>query len=264
MWGHGRPSRKSPRVQALVKVLGVIPARLASTRLPRKVLREIGGIPLVVHVYRAARRSPRLDDLLVATDADEVAAACRAHGIPVMMTAEDHASGTDRLWEVSRERHADIYVNIQGDEPLVSPGHIEGLVGPFLSDPQVQVTTLKIRATPEEVASRTANKVVTTTRGDALYFSRLPIPFDRDGSGGVTYWKHVGLYAYRRAVLDTYHALPRSPLERAEQLEQLRLLEHGISIRVTETDEPTVGVDTEDDFRAVEALLARRRPAPAS
>jgi len=223
-----------------VKVLGVIPARLASTRLPRKVLREIGGIPLVVHVYRAARRSPRLDDLLVATDADEVAAACRAHGIPVMMTAEDHASGTDRLWEVSRERHADIYVNIQGDEPLVSPGHIE------------------------EVASRTANKVVTTTRGDALYFSRLPIPFDRDGAGGITYWKHVGLYAYRRAVLDTYHALPRSPLERAESLEQLRLLEHGIPIRVTETDEPTVGVDTEDDFRAVEALLARHRPAPAS
>jgi 3-deoxy-manno-octulosonate cytidylyltransferase (CMP-KDO synthetase) len=105
---------------------------------------------------------------------------------------------------------------------------------------------------------------VTTTRGDALYFSRLPIPFDRDGAGGITYWKHVGLYAYRRAVLDTYHALPRSPLERAESLEQLRLLEHGIPIRVTETDEPTVGVDTEDDFRAVEALLARHRPAPAS
>jgi CMP-N-acetylneuraminic acid synthetase len=128
-----------------VKVLGVIPARLASTRLPRKVLREIGGIPLVVHVYRAARRSPRLDDLLVATDSDEVAAACRAHGIPAVMTAESHASGTDRLWEVSQGRQADVYVNIQGDEPLVSPGHIEGLVSPFLSDPDVQVTTLKIR-----------------------------------------------------------------------------------------------------------------------
>jgi 3-deoxy-manno-octulosonate cytidylyltransferase (CMP-KDO synthetase) len=247
-----------------VKVLGVIPARLASTRLPRKVLREIGGIPLVVHVYRAARRSPRLDDLLVATDSDEVAAACRAHGIPAVMTAESHPSGTDRLWEVSQGRHADVYVNIQGDEPLVSPGHIEGLVSPFVSDPDVQVTTLKIRATPEEVASRTANKVVTNARGDALYFSRLPIPFDRDGGGGITYWKHVGLYAYRRAVLGIYHALPRSPLERAEQLEQLRLLENGISIRVTETDEPTVGVDTEDDFRAVEVLLARRGFPPAS
>lgn len=264
MGGHGGPVRKYPRVQALVKVLGVIPARLASTRLPRKVLREIGGIPLVVHVYRAARRSPRLDDLLVATDSDEVAAACRAHGIPAVMTAENHPSGTDRIWEVSQGRHADVYVNIQGDEPLVSPGHIEGLVAPFLSDPSVQVTTLKIRATSEEVASRTANKVVTNTHGDALYFSRLPIPFDRDGGGGITYWKHVGLYAYRRAVLDTYHALPRSPLERAEQLEQLRLLEHGIAIRVTETDEPTVGVDTEDDFRAVEALLTRRGFPPAS
>ena len=264
MSGHGRPVRKCPREQALVKVLGVIPARLASTRLPRKVLREIGGIPLVVHVYRAARRSPRLDDLLVATDSDEVAAACRAHGIPAVMTAESHPSGTDRLWEVSQGRHADVYVNIQGDEPLVSPGHIEGLVSPFVSDPDVQVTTLKIRATPEEVASRTANKVVTNARGDALYFSRLPIPFDRDGGGGITYWKHVGLYAYRRAVLGIYHALPRSPLERAEQLEQLRLLENGISIRVTETDEPTVGVDTEDDFRAVEVLLARRGFPPAS
>jgi len=264
MGGHGRPVRKCPRVQALVKVLGVIPARLASTRLPRKVLREISGIPLVVHVYRAARRSPRLDDLLVATDSDEVAAACRAHGIPAVMTAESHPSGTDRLWEVSQGRQADVYVNIQGDEPLVSPGHIEGLVAPFLSDPDVQVTTLKIRATPEEVASRTANKVVTNARGDALYFSRLPIPFDRDGGGGITYWKHVGLYAYRRAVLGIYHALPRSPLERAEQLEQLRLLENGISIRVTETDEPTVGVDTEDDFRAVEVLLARRGFPPAS
>jgi 3-deoxy-manno-octulosonate cytidylyltransferase (CMP-KDO synthetase) len=264
MSGHVRPVRKCPRVQALVKVLGVIPARLASTRLPRKVLREIGGIPLVVHVFRAARRSPRLDDLLVATDSDEVAAVCRVHGIPAVMTAESHPSGTDRVWEVSQGRHADVYVNIQGDEPLVSPGHIEGLVSPFLSDPDVQVTTLKIRATPEEVASRTANKVVTNARGDALYFSRLPIPFDRDGGGGITYWKHVGLYAYRRAVLETYHALPRSPLERAEQLEQLRLLENGISIRVTETDEPTVGVDTEDDFRAVEVLLARRGFPPAS
>ncbi len=243
--------------RALV-VLGVIPARLASTRLPRKVLRDVAGLPLVVRVFQSARRAPALSDLLVATDSDEVLDVCRAHDVPAMMTATDHASGTDRLWEVSRARAADVYVNIQGDEPLVSPGHIAGLVGPF-ADPAVQVTTLKIRATPEEVATRTANKVVTDARGNALYFSRLPIPFDRDGHGDVVYWKHVGLYAYRRAVLEAFHALPRSALERAENLEQLRLLENGIPIHVVETDEPTIGVDTEEDLRAVEALIASAR-----
>ena len=162
----------------------MIPARLASTRLPRKVLREIAGLPLVVHVYHAARRSPRLDDLLVATDSDEVLATCRAHGIPAVMTSPDHPTGTDRLWEVSRGREADVYVNIQGDEPLVTAGHIERLVQPFFDDPSVQVTTLKILAKPEEVPTRTANKVVTNIHGDALYFSRLPIPCDRDNRGG--------------------------------------------------------------------------------
>jgi 3-deoxy-manno-octulosonate cytidylyltransferase (CMP-KDO synthetase) len=241
-----------------VIILGVIPARLSSTRLPRKVLREIRGVPMVVEVFRRARISPLLSDLLVATDSEEVVAACHAHHVPAVMTRGDHISGTDRLWEVSRARTADVYVNIQGDEPLISPAHIEGLVRPFLNEPEVQVTTLKIRATPEEVTSRTANKVVTNVHGDALYFSRLPIPFDRDGRGDVTHWKHIGLYAYRRSVLETYHALPPSSLERAEQLEQLRLLEAGIPIRVLETDQPTIGVDTEEDLRAVEALLSLR------
>jgi 3-deoxy-manno-octulosonate cytidylyltransferase (CMP-KDO synthetase) len=241
-----------------VIVLGVIPARLSSTRLPRKVLREIRGVPMVVQVFRQARTSPLLSDLLVATDSEEVVAVCHAHHVPAVMTRGDHSSGTDRLWEVSRARAADVYVNIQGDEPLITPAHIERLVRPFLTEPEVQVTTLKIRATPEEVASRTANKVVVNVHGDALYFSRLPIPFDRDGGGGITYWKHIGLYAYRRSVLETYHSLPPSSLERAEQLEQLRLLEAGIAIRVLETDQPTIGVDTEEDLRAVEALLSAR------
>jgi 3-deoxy-manno-octulosonate cytidylyltransferase (CMP-KDO synthetase) len=241
-----------------MNVLGVIPARLGSTRLPRKVLREIGGVPLVAHVYRSARRSPLLADLLVATDSDEVGAACRAHGIPWMMTSPDHPCGTDRLWEVSRTRGADVYVNIQGDEPFVTPGHVAGLVRPFLEEAAVQVTTLKIRATPEEAASPNVNKVVTSARGDALYFSRNAIPYDRDGRGEVVRWKHVGLYAYRGAVLEAFHALPPSSLELAEKLEQLRLLENGIPIRVVETDERTVGVDTEEDLRAVESLLAAR------
>jgi len=226
--------------------------------MPRKVLREIGGVPMVVYVFRRAQGCRVLSDLLVATDSDEVIEACRAHHVPAVMTSASHHSGTDRLWEVSRARVADVYVNIQGDEPLITAAHIECLVRPFLAEPEVQVTTLKIRATAAEVPSRTANKVVTNVHGDALYFSRLPIPFDRDARGDVVYWKHIGLYAYRRAVLDTYHALPPSSLERAEQLEQLRLLEAGIPIRVLETDQPTIGVDTEEDLQAVAALLSAR------
>ena len=237
--------------------LGVIPARLSSTRLPRKVLREIAGLPMVVHVFNRARACALLSDVLVATDSDEVVEVCRAHHVPAVMTSAAHPSGTDRLWEVSRARVADVYVNIQGDEPLVTCGHIETLVRPFLSEPEVQVTTLKIRATPDEAVSPTVNKVVTNAHGDALYFSKHAIPYDRD-KRGVTYWKHIGLYAYRRPVLDVFHRLPPSTLERAEGLEQLRLLEEGIPIRVLETTEPTVGVDTEEDLRAVEAVLARR------
>ena len=237
--------------------LGVVPARLSSTRLPRKVLREIAGLPMVVHVFNRARACPLLSDVLVATDSDEVVEVCHAHHVPAVMTSAAHPSGTDRLWEVSRARVADVYVNIQGDEPLVTCGHIETLVRPFLSEPEVQVTTLKIRATPDEAASPTVNKVVTNAHGDALYFSKHAIPYDRD-KRGVTYWKHIGLYAYRRPVLDVFHRLPPSTLERAEGLEQLRLLEEGIPIRVLETTEPTVGVDTEEDLRAVEAVLARR------
>ena len=237
--------------------LGVIPARLSSTRLPRKVLREIAGLPMVVHVFNRARACALLSDVLVATDSDEVVEVCHAHHVPAVMTSAEHPSGTDRLWEVSRARVADVYVNIQGDEPLVTCGHIETLVRPFLSEPEVQVTTLKIRATPDEAVSPTVNKVVTNAHGDALYFSKHAIPYDRD-KRGVTYWKHIGLYAYRRPVLDVFHRLPPSTLERAEGLEQLRLLEEGIPIRVLETVEPTVGVDTEEDLRAVEAVLARR------
>ena len=237
--------------------LGVIPARLQSTRLPRKVLREIAGVPMVVAVFNRVQACSLLTDVLVATDSDEVVEVCHAHHVPAVMTSPEHASGTDRLWEVSRARLADVYVNVQGDEPLVTCAHIETLLAPFRTQAEVQVTTLKIRASAEEAASHTVNKVVTNTHGDALYFSKHAIPFDRD-QRGVTYWKHIGLYAYRRPVLELFHRLAPSPLERAEGLEQLRLLEEGIPIRVLETTEPTIGVDTEEDLRAVETLLGRR------
>lgn len=245
---------------ASLRVLGVIPARLASTRLPRKVLREIAGVPMVCHVYRRARQSDLLTDLLVATDSEEVVAVCRAHGIPAVMTSADHPSGTDRVWEVSRGRAADVYVNIQGDEPLIGPGHIRALVEPFQRRLDTQVVTLKARATPEEAASPTVTKVVTDRRGQALYFSRNPIPYDRARTGAVTYWKHVGLYAYRPEPLEAFHGFAPSTLELAEGLEQLRFLENGIPIHVAETSEPTIGVDTEADLLAVEAYLRSHAP----
>jgi 3-deoxy-manno-octulosonate cytidylyltransferase (CMP-KDO synthetase) len=238
-----------------LSVLGVIPARLASTRLPRKVLREIAGRPLVAWVYEAARKASDLDEVLVATDADEVMQACARLGIPAALTSGDHPSGTDRVWEIAQSRAADVYVNIQGDEPFVTAGHVARLVEPFRTMPETQVSTLCIRATADEVDARHVNKVVFGAGGRALYFSKFGIPFDRDGRGAVRY-KHIGLYAYRRPALETFHRLPPSTLERIEGLEQLRFLEHGVSITVMETTEPTIGVDTEEDFRAVEARLA--------
>ena len=237
-------------------VLGVIPARLASTRLPRKVLREIAGRPMIQHVWERARRSPHLTDVLVATDAQEVVDVCRARGIPAILTSPDHASGSDRVWEVAQGRAADVYVNIQGDEPLVTPGHVAGLVEPFLALPETQVTTLKIRAHGVELTNPNVVKVVCDVDGRALYFSRSTIPYDRDGAGAAV-WRHFGLYAFRRAALEAFHALPASPLEQTERLEQLRWLENGLAITVVETTEPTIGVDTEEDLRAVAALLAR-------
>jgi 3-deoxy-manno-octulosonate cytidylyltransferase (CMP-KDO synthetase) len=238
-----------------LSVLGVIPARLASTRLPRKVLREIAGRPLVAWVYDAARRAPDLDDVLVATDADEVMQACARLGIPAALTSSAHPSGTDRVWEIAQSRPADVYVNVQGDEPFVTPGHIARLVEPFRAATDTQVSTLCIRATPDEVDARQVNKVVFGAGGRALYFSKYGIPFDRDGRGAVRY-KHIGLYAYTRSALEVFHRLPPSTLERIEGLEQLRFLEHGVGITVRETTEATIGVDTEEDLRAVEARLA--------
>ncbi len=246
--------REETGISGTLTVLGVIPARLASTRLPRKVLREIAGVPMVCRVWERARQARVLSEVLVATDSEEVVEACRARGVPVTLTASDHQSGTDRIWEVAQHRPADVYVNIQGDEPLVSARHVERLVEPFFTRPETQVSTLKIRATPAEVENANVNKVVCDLEGRALYFSHLAIPYDRDRVG-VVHYKHMGLYAYRTAALEAFHCFPPSPLERIERLEQLRFLEHGISIVVVETDEATIGVDTEEDLRAVEARL---------
>jgi 3-deoxy-manno-octulosonate cytidylyltransferase (CMP-KDO synthetase) len=244
------------------RTLGVIPARLASTRLPRKVLREIAGKPLLAWVVEAARRCRQLDDVLVATDADEVASLCRSIGVTCEMTSPDLPSGTDRIHAISHRHDAEIYVNIQGDEPFLRPEHIAALLKPF-AHPHVEVTTIKVACTPENVANPNAVKVVTASDGRALYFSRATIPYDRDaglgdGSTSPQYWKHVGLYAYRKAALQRFPSLPPSVLERTERLEQLRFLENGISLYVEPTEFDTVGVDTAADLKLAEQMLLAR------
>jgi 3-deoxy-manno-octulosonate cytidylyltransferase (CMP-KDO synthetase) len=236
------------------RIVGVIPARLASTRLPRKVLRELLGEPLLAWVYRAAKACPELDEVIVAADSDEVAQLCKQRGWPCILTSPNLPSGTDRLFAVSREVDAAIYVNIQGDEPLLHPQHISAMLAPF-SVPGVEVTTLKVRCTPENIDNPNAVKVVTANDGRALYFSRATIPFDRDAEGHAVYWKHLGLYAYRKQALARFAALAPGALEQTERLEQLRLLENGIALYVAETPHDTIGVDTEEDFLRVEAIL---------
>lgn len=239
------------------RIAAIIPARLASTRLPRKVLRELAGRPLLAWVVEAARACPQLDEVIVATDAEEVAALCRREGWAVRMTSTDLQSGTDRLHAVAQELAADIYVNIQGDEPLLLPEHIAALLKPFEHE-HVQVTTIKTLCTPENVHNPNAVKVVTAADGRALYFSRATIPFDRDAAGLAAPWKHIGLYAYRKHALDRFSRLRASHLERIERLEQLRFLENGIDIYVEPVETDTIGVDTEDDLRVVEEILRKR------
>lgn len=240
------------------RIVGVIPARLNSERLPGKVLRNLAGRAMLHHVYDGARACPLLDELVVATDAEPVQAYCAEQGIPVLMTSPAHRSGTERIHEVMQRIPADVFLNLQADEPLVGADHVRLLIEPFFSDPSTQVSTLKVALDAAAAENPNAVKVVTDLRGRALYFSRAPIPFRRDPAFSLPYYKHLGLYGYRREALAQYVQMPASPLERAERLEQLRFLENGISIQVVETVQDTIGVDTEEDWRAVSRLLESR------
>jgi len=239
-----------------MKAIAVIPARLASTRLQRKALREIAGQAMVGRVYEVVRSSPLLTDVIIATDSEEVMRECERYGWKAQMTSSAHRSGTERVHEISNSVAADIYLNVQGDEPLTRPGHIASLLD-VMKDQAVQVGTLKTPAPEADINNPNAVKVVTDSTGKALYFSRATIPLDRDHSNP-SYFKHLGLYAYRKSALDRFVALPESSLERSERLEQLRFLENGIPIYVGETPFDTVGVDTEEDLQRVEEILRER------
>jgi len=239
-----------------LRIAGVIPARLNSTRLSRKVLRVIAGRPMVEWVWRAAAASGVMDSVVVATDSEEVAAACRERSIPSVMTSVECQSGSDRVREVARNLDADIFVNIQGDEPTLTADFFPPLLALF-DRAEVDVATLAVRCPALEIADPNAVKVVTAQDGRALYFSRATIPFDRDRAGFAGYRKHLGIYAYRRAALERFAALPPSWLESVERLEQLRLLDNGIDIYVAAAPRDTIGVDTEADLVRAEAALRK-------
>ena len=239
-----------------MKAIAVIPARLASTRLPRKILREIAGKPLIGVVYEAVRSSPLLAEVLIATDAEEIMQVCREHGWKVQMTSRAHRSGTERVHEVAARETADVYLNVQGDEPLTRTEHIATLLQ-VMENSAAQVGTLMTPAAEVDIPNPNAVKVVTDLNGRALYFSRATIPFDRDGTRP-PYFKHLGLYAYRKTALDRFVKLPESSLEKSERLEQLRFLENGIPIFVGETPHDSVGVDTEEDLQRVINILGKR------
>ena len=240
-----------------MKVLCIIPARYASTRLPGKPLREIAGKPMIVRVYERALQARFVQDVVVATDDERIRTVVEAHGGHAVMTGADHATGTDRLAEVAaRMTDYDLIINVQGDEPLIEPSVIDALVEPFLADDRLAMATAKTEITDEEEQENPNNvKVITDKSGNALYFSRARIPYAR--VPGAKVYKHIGIYAYRRDFLLAYARMAQTPLELSESLEQLRALENGYRIRVVETDAVFIGVDTEEDLAAVNEVYPR-------
>lgn len=234
----------------------IIPARLNSTRLPRKLLLTLGTKPVIQHVYEHASRAQQLNRVLVACDHKAIAQCVTAFGGKAVLTREDHVSGTSRLSEVAQDIDEDIVVNVQGDEPFISPTAIDCLVECLQHAPDYEMATLysPIRDANEE-ANPNIVKVVVSQSGRALYFSRSAIPYHRD-KNGVGYKKHLGIYAYRRSLLLRYHTLAPSPLEETEKLEQLRMLENSIPIKAIETDYDSLSIDTQADLDRARAMVA--------
>ena len=211
---------------------------------------------MLQHVYERASQARYLSSTIIATDDERVYEAAKGFGARVRLTRTDHISGTDRVAEIAASENAEIIVNIQGDEPLIDPAAIDAAILPVAHEPEVQMATLKKRIEdPREIADPNVVKVVTDHAGDAIYFSRCPIPYERDINGSTTYFKHIGLYVYQRDFLLGYSSLPVGPLEAAERLEQLRALENGYRIRVTETEYESLGVDTPADLDRVSRLF---------
>ena len=250
-----------------MEAVGIIPARYGSTRLPGKALAPIAGTPMIVRVWEHVRRAKGLDEVIVATDDARIVAAVERAGGRAVMTSPQCHSGTERAAEIARGLEAKIIVNVQGDEPLIRPEQVDQLVAYLRQHAAVPMASLMTRLSRiEDLGNPHVVKVVTDRDGFALYFSRAPIPYsrqqtadsaqqtgERDAAPGC--WKHLGIYGYQREFLLRFPSLEHTPLERAEQLEQLRALEHGCRIKLLETPHDTIGVDTPEDLARVEALL---------
>lgn len=238
-------------------VIGVIPARYGSSRFEGKVLADIHGKPMLQWVWEAAKKARVLDEVIIACDDRRIEEAVQSFGGKAVFTSKEHPSGTDRICEVVNPLEVKVVVNIQADEPLIEPVMIENVARPLLDTPQLNMATLmKEIDDPQEIADPNVVKVLTDKNGLALYFSRAGIPYRRDKSGEVTYYKHIGLYAYTKDFLFIFKNLPESNLERIEKLEQLRVLEQGFRIKVIETKISTIGVDTPADLEKVKKILS--------
>ncbi len=244
--------------QLTTGIIGIIPARWGSTRLEGKALALIAGKPMIQHVYERARRAPSLQQLIVATDDARILKAVTDFGGEARMTRADHPSGTDRIAEVAAGLDADIIVNIQGDEPLIDPAGIEAAIAPLLADAAIPMGTLRAPIRGEEELNNPAVvKVVVDKDNFALYFSRRPIPYVREDGARPAFFRHIGLYVYRRDFLLKFASLPPTPLEQAEKLEQLRALENGYRIKVIEVAEAPLNVDTPEQLEQVREVFRR-------
>ena len=249
------------------RVLAIIPARWSSSRFPGNPLANIVGVPMIQRVVKQAQKAKYITEVIVATDDSRIFDLVNKNGGIAIMTSAEHQSGTDRVAEVARDKDCDIVVNVQGDEPLIPPQNIEKVVEPLIKDTSVSVTSLRILIqNPKDIFNKNITKVVVDKFDYALYFSKAPIPWDRDiwsanvenvtNLSSPLWFKHIGLYAYRKKFLMEYSALPVSPLEKVEKLEQLRILENGFSIKVLETNLDSIGVDSVADIEIIEKQLA--------
>jgi len=253
------PVTRLPFTLTESSVLAIIPARYQSTRLPGKALLDIDGRPMIEHVYRRVLGARSIDGVVVATDDARILSAVESFGGAALLTSPSHPSATDRLAELAASLRCNLIVNVQGDEPLLDPGVIDATVATMLADPSIEMATAARPLRAGEMPNPHVVKVVTDRRGFALYFSRAPIPFGRDASALDLARAHIGLYVYRRAVLLRLAQLSPTPLERAEALEQLRALEHGIRIKVVDTVYESIGVDTQEDLDRVRHLVKQSR-----
>ncbi|EPD99616.1 3-deoxy-manno-octulosonate cytidylyltransferase [Capnocytophaga sp. oral taxon 336] len=245
-----------------MKLIAMIPARYGATRFPAKLMQDLCGKPVIVHTYERVADTRLFDEVYVVTDDDRIEKAIREVGGKVIRSKKEHNSGSDRLAEASRDLDVDVIVNVQGDEPFTDKENLQKVIDIFAKDltKSIAVASLMERITdPDDIANPNNVKVIVNKFGEALYFSRNIIPFPRDPNTKVSYYKHIGIYAYRKEALQQFTELPPSLLEETEKLEQLRYLENGFKIRLALTNIPTIGIDTPEDLeRARKRLITQK------